>query len=69
MGSSVYSVMRMSKKRLIVILRNEHYVNIGITNTEIKDDVLYAYLSGETVGLFDLGYINAYWISEKGEQP
>lgn len=52
-------------QRLNVQLRSDNYVNIPITDLEIVEDIIYAYNGqGNLVGFFDMGYIDALWISE-----
>ena len=53
-------------KRLIVKWRDAH-CNLSITHIKRVDDVIEAYRNEELVGLFDLGSIDAFWISAKEE--
>lgn len=35
-------------------------------NIVMDGDVVYAYFDGELVGFFDLGIVDALWVTEKG---
>ncbi len=54
-------------KRLIVKWRDGH-CNLAITHIKRIGDVIEAYLNDEFVGMFDLGSIDALWISAKEER-
>ncbi len=54
----------MNDLRLCVVLRNKQFVSLRISRVEIEESILYAYSGENAVGFFDLGYVNAYWISD-----
>lgn len=54
----------MNDLRLCVVLRNKQFVSLRITRVEIEESILYAHSEDTVVGFFDLGYVNAYWISD-----
>ena len=54
------------KKRLVVKYRNGDtldYVNIAANHMEERDGFVFAYLDEKLVGAFDLGLIDAAYIS------
>ncbi len=51
-------------KHLIVRWRDGH-CNLQITHINRVGDVIEAYRNEEFVGMFDLGAIDAFWISTK----
>lgn len=58
--------MRQNANRLIVYLRGGEYVNIAISKIEKCEDVIFAYDSnGMEIAMFDLGCVEAFWISSK----
>lgn len=60
----------MNELRLNVVLRNKQFVNLCISGIEIEESILYALdVTGKKIGFFDLGYVNAYWISDSKIGP
>ena len=58
--------MKQNAKRLIVYLSRGQYVNIAISKIEKYEDVIFAYDSdGTEIAMFDLGCVEAFWISSK----
>lgn len=53
--------------RLIVKWRDGH-CNLAITHITRVGDVIEVYRNDEFVGLFDLGSIDAFWISNKEDR-
>lgn len=51
-------------KRLVV-RGKDWFCNIAVTRTMMDGDVVYAYFDGELVGFFDLGIVDALWVTEK----
>lgn len=52
-------------KRLVV-RGKDWYCNICVTKTVLDGNVLYAYNNGDLVGFFDLGVVDALWVTSKG---
>lgn len=52
-------------KRLVV-RGKDWFCNLPVTKTVLDGDTVFAYLDGDLVGFFDLGIVDALWVSEKG---
>lgn len=54
-------------KRCVVRFNKGEFCNIEATMLCREDSVVFVYNGTELVAMFDLGYIDAIWMNEKGD--
>lgn len=53
------------KKIVVRGCKNDWYFNINMSSIQREEGIIYVYENDVLVGAFDLGSIDAFWISEK----
>lgn len=48
----------------LIVRGKDWYCNIPVTRIERVEDVVYTYLDGDFTGMFDLGTVDALYITE-----
>ena len=50
----------------LIVKWNTGYCNLAVTDIEKDGGVVWAYINGEFVGMFDLGAVDILYVSQEG---